>query len=404
MTQISVPLLDLKAQYNTLRDEIEPVVRRVIEDQWFIMGPEVKSLEEEVAAYTGVRHAIGCASGTDAILLACMAMGIGPGDEVIVPTYTFFATAGSVSRLGATPVFADIDPVTYNMDIEHTRRLAAGCKNLKAIMPVHLFGQACDMAAWTALGEELGVPVIEDAAQAIGTKDSDGVMTGNRGAAGCFSFFPSKNLGCFGDGGLVTTNDDEIADKVNILRLHGSRPKYYHSIVGLNSRLDALQAAVLRVKLRHLESWHDARNANADVYDRLFTESGALTNATPIPEDWADRDELSIRTPTRPIDGKSRHVFNQYVLRVPAPLRDPLREHLKANNIGNEVYYPVPLHLQECFADLGGKPGDLPHAERAAAETIALPIYPELTDEQQRYVAETVVSFVRANARAAAGV
>ncbi|MBZ0171345.1 MAG: DegT/DnrJ/EryC1/StrS family aminotransferase, partial [Phycisphaerales bacterium] len=340
MTQINVTLLDLKAQYDTIRDEIEPVVRKVIEDQWFIMGPEVKALESELQVYSGVKHAVGCASGSDAVLLACMAVGVGPGDQVILPTYTFFATAGSVARLGATPVFADIDPVTYNMDIEHTRRLAKDCNSLKAIMPVHLFGQAVDMTAWTELGTELGVPVIEDAAQAVGTRDNDGAMAGTRGTIGCFSFFPSKNLGCFGDGGFVTTNDDELAAKLSILRLHGGKPKYYHSVIGFNSRLDALQAAVLRVKLRHLDAWHAGRNANADQYDRLFAERGAFTNDTPIPTDWADRDELPIRTPLRPTSDKARHIFNQYVLRVPGAIRDDLRAHLNEHTIGNEVYYP----------------------------------------------------------------
>lgn len=402
MTQINVPLLDLKAQYDTIRDEVEPVVRKVIEDQWFIMGPEVSGLEKELQEYVGVNHAVGCASGSDAVLLACMALGVGPGDQVIMPTYTFFATAGSVHRLGATPVFADIDPVTYNMDIEHARALAARCTNLKAFMPVHLFGQAVDMTAWLALGEEFGVPVIEDAAQAVGTRDDNGVMAGVRGTVGCFSFFPSKNLGGFGDGGFVTTDDDELAHTLSILRNHGGEPKYYHSIVGFNSRLDALQAAVLRVKLRHLEAWHAGRVANADDYDRLFAERGATTNETPIPDDWADRDELPIRTPTRPSAAGARHIFNQYVLRVPGAIRDELRAHLNEHKIGNEVYYPVPLHLQACFADLGGKPGDLPHAERAADETIAIPIYAELTAAQRAHVAETIVSFVRSKAGAAA--
>lgn len=401
MTAINVPLLDLKAQHDTIRDEIEPVVRQVIEDQWFIMGPEVSKFEEEIGRYIGVKHAIGCASGSDAILLALMALGIGPGDQVILPTYTFFSTAGCVSRLGATPIFADIDPVTYNIDIEHARTLAKQCTNLKALMPVHLFGQAVDLDAWIELGNELGVPVIEDAAQAIGTKDDQGVMVGNKGVLGCFSFFPSKNLGCFGDGGLVTTNDDALAAKVKLLRLHGSHPKYYHSIIGMNSRLDALQAAILRVKLRHLEAWHDGRNLNADDYDARFGELGVQTNDVPISADWADRDELAIRTPKRPAAAKARHVFNQYVIRVPAAIRDQLRAHLNEHKIGNEVYYPVPLHLQECYTDLGGAPGDLPHAEAAANETIAIPIFPELTEQQRAHVVDSIVAFVRSKSHAA---
>jgi len=388
-----VPLLDLKAQYATIRDEIEPVVRKVIEDQWFIMGPEVKGIEDEIAAYTGAKHAIGCASGSDAILLSCMALGIGAGDEVICPSFTFFATGGSIARLGAKPVYADIDPVTYNMDPEHVRELAKGCKNLKAIMPVHLFGQAVDMDAYVALGKELGVPVIEDAAQAIGTKDNTGAMTGTRGTIGCFSFFPSKNLGGFGDGGIITTNDDELAAKLSILRVHGGKPKYYHSIIGANSRLDALQAAVLRVKLRHLESWHDARGENARFYDDKFAAAGAKTSATPLGSDG-----FQMRTP-EPAKTPARHVYNQYVIRVPAEIRDDLRAHLTEQGIGTEIYYPVPLHMQECFAYLGqGKVGTLPESESAAAETVALPIYPELTTEQKAHVADTIVAFINERA------
>jgi dTDP-4-amino-4,6-dideoxygalactose transaminase len=393
MTQINVPLLDLKAQYDTLRDEIEPVIRKVVEDQWFIMGPEVSGLEAEIAAYTGARHAIGCASGSDALLLAAMALDIGPEDEVICPSFTFFATGGSLARLGITPVYADIDPVTYNMDPEHVRALARKCKSLKAIMPVHLFGQAVDMDAFVALGEELGVPVIEDAAQAIGTRDSTGAMVGTRGTIGCFSFFPSKNLGGFGDGGIITTNDDELAAKMGILRVHGGKPKYYHSIIGVNSRLDALQAAVLRVKLRHLEAWHKGRAENAAFYDKQFKAAGAATSATPL-----GGDGLALRTP-EPARAPARHVYNQYVVRVPAEIRDDLRTHLGRNNIGTEIYYPVPLHMQECFAYLGqNRPGTLPESEAAAAETLALPIYPELTAEQKKHVTDTLIAFVSARA------
>lgn len=396
----AVPLLDLKAQYATLRDEIEPVVRKVIEDQWFIGGPELTGLEDELAEYVGVKHAIGCASGSDAILLACMALNIGCGggrnDQVLMPTYTFFATAGSVWRLGATPVFVDVDPATYNMSIDHAREVAKKCDRLGAIMPVHLFGQAVDMDAWLALGDELGVPVIEDAAQAIGTRDSTGAMAGSRGKIGCFSFFPSKNLGGFGDGGFITTNDDELAERMKSLRNHGGKQRYYHDEVGLNSRLDALQAAVLRVKLRHLESWHGGRIANADTYDELFHAAGARTSDVPLEEGDGT---LPLRTPKRP-EHPARHIYNQYVIRVPAELRDRLREHLKAENIGNEVYYPVPMHQQECFKDLprrggGAKVGDCPNAEQAALETIALPIYPELTTEQKQRVAQTIIAFLR---------
>lgn len=398
--QINVPLLDLKAQYDTLREEMEPVVRQVIEDQWFIMGPEVSGLEEEIAEYTGAKHAIGCASGSDAILVALMAAGIGcrggHNDKVLCPAYTFFSTAGSVRRLGATPIFADIDPVTYNIDINHAREVCKQHPDITALMPVHLFGQAVDMDEWTALASELGVPLIEDAAQAIGTKDSTGAMVGTRGTIGCFSFFPSKNLGGFGDGGVITTNDEKLANDMGILRLHGSKPKYYHSMLGLNSRLDALQAAVLRVKLRHLDSWHEGRQQNAKRYDEMFAAAGAPASDVSL-DDAAHGDALSMRTP-KPAAQGARHIYNQYVIRVPAPLRDPLRKHLSEHNIGNEVYYPVPLHLQECFKGLGGKVGDLPESEAAANETVALPIFPELTDEQQDYVVETVVSFVKQHA------
>jgi len=402
MADINVPLLDLKAQYDSLRDEVEPVIRRVVEDQWFIMGPEVAELEKEVAEYLGVKHAIGCASGSDAILLALMALGIGcnggHNGRVLMPSYTFFATAGSTYRLGAMPVFADIDPVTYNIDIDHAREVAKNTQaetgKLAALMPVHLFGQSVDMDAWLALGEELGVPVIEDAAQAIGTKDSTGAFCGSRGKIGCFSFFPSKNLGGFGDGGICTTNDDELAHKLRLLRNHGAEPKYYHAMVGLNSRLDAMQAAVLRIKLRHLESWHEGRRKHAADYDKMFGEAGAKVSGEPFTGSSSGGEQLQLRTPNKST-GKARHIYNQYVVRVPAAIRDGLRKHLAEHNIGNEVYYPVPLHMQECFEFLGNTEGDLPVSELAAAETVALPIYPELTMEQKKHVAETVIGFVR---------
>lgn len=403
MAKMHVPLLDLKAQYQNIRDEIEPIVQSVVEDQWFIMGPHVQGLEDELASYVGSEHAVGCANGSDAILLALMALGIDgvhadTKPRVICPAYTFFSTAGSPWRLGIEPVFADIDPVTYNMDLGHTRKLARTTDNIAAIMPVHLFGRAVDdMDAWLALADELGVPLIEDAAQSLGTRDGTGAMAGSRGTIGCFSFFPSKNLGAFGDAGAVTTNDPELAERLSILRVHGGKPKYYHGVVGLNSRLDALQAAILRVKLRHLESWHDGRRRNAARYDEMFEALGALTSATPIGES-----DLEIRTPESPAT-PARHIYNQYIIRVPAAIRDDLRTHLKSRNIGNEVYYPVPLHMQECFADLGGREGDLPHSELAARESIALPVYPELTEDQQAYVVEEVVSFVRQHTPAGAG-
>ncbi|MEM1184690.1 MAG: DegT/DnrJ/EryC1/StrS family aminotransferase [Planctomycetota bacterium] len=405
MSDITVPLLDLKAQYASLRDEIEPVVRKVIEDQWFIMGPEVAGLEEEVAAYSGTKHAIGVASGSEAILIALQAMNIGCGGghngRIICPSYTFFATAGSIWRLGSIPVMCDIDPATYNATPDHVREVLKQVPEgkLAGLMPVHLFGQTVDMDAWLALGEELGVPVIEDAAQAIGAKDATGAMAGSRGKVGCFSFFPSKNLGGFGDGGMITTNDDELAARIKRLRNHGMEPKYYHDEVGLNGRLDALQAAVLRVKLRHLESWHDDRRSNAADYDKRFADAGAAPSTVSLDDDSG----LALRTPAPATEGQSRHIYNQYVIRVPGELRDALREHLKAKNIGHDVYYPIPLHLQECFTPLGGKTGDLPHSERAAKETIALPVYPELTETQRAYVVESIVGFLREHAATASG-
>ncbi|MEM7754746.1 MAG: DegT/DnrJ/EryC1/StrS family aminotransferase [Planctomycetota bacterium] len=403
MADITVPLLDLKAQYASLRDEIEPVVKKVIEDQWFIMGPEVAGLEEEVAAYCGAKHAIGVASGSEAILIALQAMNIGCGGghngRIICPSYTFFATAGSIWRLGSIPVLCDVDPVTYNATPDHVREALSRVPEgkLSGIMPVHLFGQTVDMDAWLALGDELGVPVIEDAAQAIGAKDATGAMAGSRGKVGCFSFFPSKNLGGFGDGGMITTNDDDLAHRIKRLRNHGMEPKYFHDEVGLNGRLDALQAAVLRVKLRHLESWHDGRRSNAADYDARFAAAGAAPSSVPLSDDSG----LPLRTPAPATTGDSRHIYNQYVIRVPSELRDALREHLAAKKIGHDVYYPIPLHLQECFKPLGMKAGDLPHSELAAKQTIALPVYPELTEAQRGYVVETITGFLREHAGAA---
>ena len=385
---IKVPLLDLKAQHETMREDIAEAIAEVVDSQWFIMGPNVSALEEEVAAYVGAKHAIGCGSGSDALLLALMAVGVGHGDEVLCPSYTFFATAGAIYRLGAKPVFVDIDPVTYNICLESLRTKAAACSNLKAIIPVHLYGQACDLDGVLAVGNQYNVPVIEDAAQAIGTKDNTGKMVGTRATMGCFSFFPSKNLGGYGDGGIVTTNDDELADLLRILRVHGSKPKYYHKYSGVNSRLDALQAAVLRVKLPHLEDWHDARRRNAALYDKLFTGAHACDSSTPL-----SKGGFQLRTPKRAED-PARHIYNQYCIRVPGEHRDKLREHLTGNDIGTEVYYPVPLHMQECFNSLGCKQGELPHTEAAAHETLALPIYPELTSDQIEYVATTIVDFL----------
>ena len=393
----AVPLLDLKAQYDRIRDEVEPAIRDVIESQMFILGRTVSDFESDIARYCDTDEAVGCASGSDAIMLALMGLGIGPGDEVICPSYTFFATGGYITRAGATPVFADIDPATYNLHPASVREVAGRCRNLKAIMPVHLYGRAADMDAMLAVGGELDVPIVEDAAQAIGSRDATGAPAGSRGAAGCFSFFPTKNLGGFGDGGMVTTNDHGLAERLRILRVHGGERRYYHQVIGVNSRLDALQAAVLRIKLKHLDRWTDERRDNARHYDQRFHRAGAVTSA----DDWVHAD-LPLATPAAP-DAPARHIYNQYVIRVPAALRDGLRDHLRERNIGTEIYYPVPLHRQECFAYLGYEQGDLPATEAASRETVALPIYAELTREQLDHVAASIIAYVTEHSGATTG-
>src|SRR5947209_7571367 len=372
---MKVPLLDLQAQYAALRDELREAVLRVMDSQQFILGPDVSALEQEIASYTGAGHAIACASGSDALLLALMALDVKAGDVVITTPYSFFATAAAVTRVGARPVFVDIDPATYNIAAERIE--AAITARTRAMLPVHLFGQCAEMNAIMEIGERYCIPVIEDAAQAIGAEDEER-QAGTLGAIGCFSFYPSKNLGGAGDGGILTTNDDEIAGRLRTLRVHGSETKYYHSLVGINSRLDSLQAAVLRVKLPHLDSWSEARRANAERYNQLFADAGLL-------------EEIGLPSVRR----KVRHIFNQYVIRIEEERRDALREHLKQSDIGTDVYYPVPLHQQECFSNLGYQEGDSPEAERAARETIALPIYPELAAEQQSHVVESINRFLR---------
>ncbi len=369
---MNVPLLDLTEQNASLRPEIEAALGRVLDTNGFILGGEVAELERELAVYCGTKYAIGCASGSDAILLALMALDIGPGDEVITTPYSFFATVSSITRLGATPIFVDIDPVTYNLAVEQIE--AKITPRTRAIEPVHLYGQCADMAALRAISEKHGVPLVEDAAQAIGAEE-DGIRAGAMSAVGCFSFYPSKNLGGMGDGGFVTTSDDALASKLMALRVHGSDIKYHHKYVGINSRLDGFQGAVLRVKLPHLDSWTDKRRANADNYRRLFTDLG-LTEQIGLPIER----------------GNAKHIYNQYVIRVPGR-RDELRAFMTEKGIGTDVYYPVPLHLQECFAYLGYVKGDLPESEKAALETLALPIYPELKSELQEYVAETIAQF-----------
>lgn len=381
---MNVPLLDLKAQYETLKDEIAPAIMEVVEGQHFILGPKVVELEERVAAYSDARWGIGVSSGSDALLVALMALDVGPGDYVVTTPYTFFATAGAIARLGATPLFVDIDPRTYNIDASKIEAATAGYpkERIKAIIPVHLFGQCCDMDAVMEVSRALGMAVVEDAAQAIGAKDREGRPAGSIGDAGCFSFFPSKNLGCFGDGGMVVTSDEALRDRITILRAHGSKPKYYHRFIGGNFRLDAIQAAVLLVKLGHLESWSDKRRENALLYERLLTDAG-----------------LPVMLPH--VEQGCRHIYNQFVVRTKD--RDALMEHLKCNGIGTEVYYPLPLHLQECFKYLGHKEGDFPESESAARETFALPVYPELTHEMIEYVVEQVKGFYaqRSNRNAA---
>ncbi len=375
-TKLTVPLLDLKLQYEQLREEVEPMLREVCDTQYFVLGPKVVELENELASYVGTKRAVGCASGSDALLLALMAIDVQAGDEVICPSYTFFATAGAIHRLGAVPIWADIDPITYNITSESVEEASKKCSKLKAIMPVHLYGQTVDMNGMLEVSNALGVPIIEDAAQAIGAKDNTGAMAGSRGAIGCFSFYPTKNLGGFGDGGMVTTNDEALADRMAKLRVHGGERRYYHSEVGVNSRLDALQAAVLLIKLQYLESWHEGRARNAEIYNEIFASAG----------------DIGLVAPEEPA-APARHIWNQYILRVRGGRRDALREHLSKNDIGTDIYYPVPLHQQECFARIKGDA--LPNTELAALETVALPIFPELESQQVEYTANTIVDFLK---------
>lgn len=360
----SLPFLDLKAQYASIRQEIVEAVTRVLESQHFILGPEVEAFEKEVAAMTGCAHAVGCASGSDALLLALLALEIGRGDEVITTPFTFVATAGSIARVGAKPVFADIDPDTFNISPKAVKK--AITSRTKAILPVHLFGLSADLNEILEIAAARHIAVIEDAAQAIGAR-YEGRAVGSCGTLGCFSFFPSKNLGGAGDGGMVTTNDARLAERLRLLRVHGAKNKYEYELLGLNSRLDALQAAILRVKLRHLDRWAAARRRNADRYRDLFREFRLAS---------------TIKAPSVP--SRCVHVYNQFTIRFKE--RDSLREHLQSRGIPSEIYYPKPLHLQNAFAYLGYKPGDFPASETASREVLSLPIYPELTDEQQRTV------------------
>ena len=387
-TMTNVPLLDLKAQFAQIRDEVMPVIAQVCASQHFILGEHVRSLESEVARYCAASAGIGVSSGTDALLLALMALDIKAGDEVITSPFTFFATAGAIARTGARPVFCDIDPVTFNLSPTAVQAFidnhcatqggqlihrATGGR-IKALLPVHLYGQSADMDPLMSIAKQYRLKVIEDAAQAIGTEYKNSARAGSIGDVGCFSFFPSKNLGAFGDAGLCTTNDAELAESMQVLRVHGGKPKYFHAVIGGNFRIDELQAAVLRVKLKYLDRWTEARQSHAAYYDAAFAKVGLGAN---------------LRTPVA-IAGY-RHIFNQYVVRVQN--RDGLKQRLTERGIGCEIYYPVPLHLQKCFAYLNYRDGDFPHAEQAAKETLALPVYPELESAQLAHVVQTIAEF-----------
>ena len=370
MDSMKWPLLDLKAQYDSIREEVQEAVLRVCASQRFILGPEVEELEKEIAARTGARFAVGVSSGTDALLVSLMALGVGPGHEVITTAYSFFASAGVIARLGARPVFVDIDPDTFNMAPEAVA--ARMTERTRAIMPVHLFGRSMDLDLVLELARRTGVAVLEDAAQSFGATDARNRVAGTVGAAGCFSFYPSKNLGAFGDGGMVVTGDQELAARIRMLRGHGEAPKYHHRLVGGNFRLDSLQAAVLRVKLRHIDDWTEARRRAAQRYRELLAEA-APAEALVLPRDCPG------------------HVYNQFVIR--SPERDRLQSFLGDRGVGTEVYYPLPLHLQECFESLDYRAGDFPQAEVAARSSLALPIYPELTLPQQQYICGQIRDF-----------
>ncbi|HUV50677.1 MAG TPA: DegT/DnrJ/EryC1/StrS family aminotransferase [Anaerolineae bacterium] len=376
---MKVPLLDLKSQYKTIKDDVLKVVEEIFESQYFILGPHVETLEKEIADYCRTRHATGVSSGTDALLISLMAANIGYNDRVITTPYTFFATAGAIARTGAIPVFVDINQDTYNISPECIDRAMADMSEeeragVKAIIPVHLYGQCADMQRILNIARKYNLIVIEDAAQAIGA-EHNGMRAGAMGDFGCFSFFPSKNLGAFGDGGIVTTSSEALYDKLRILRVHGGSPKYYHKMIGGNFRLDALQAAIVSLKLSHLDSWTSARQENARRYRELFADANI-------------GDMVSL-----PVEKENRHIYNQFVISIKEK-RDELRLFLNDAKIGTEIYYPVPLHLQECFSYLNYKKGDFPVAEYAATHTLAIPIYPELSDDQQGYVAEKIKEFV----------
>lgn len=389
---MKVPLLDLKAQYKSLKSELDEALIKTAESQYFILGPEVEKLEKAMCEYINCKYAIGVSSGTDALLIALMTLGIKPGDEIIVPTYSFFATAGVVSRLNAIPVFIDSDPVTFNIDPKEIESKITN--KTKVIIPVHLYGQSAEMDEINAIAKKHGIKVVEDGAQAIGVQYKNGKKVGTLGDIGCFSFFPSKNLGCFGDGGLVVTDDDELGAKLKIMRVHGGKPKYYHKVIGGNFRLDAIQAAVLSVKLPHLDNWSEKRRQNAELYTKLFIEAG-LASEEGKTEFSSEEKVLLPKAIYRESGHKNYHIYNQYVIRVEK--RDEIRKLLSEKEVGTEIYYPVPFHKQECFADL--KPRfektSFRNSDFAADNSIALPIYPELTGDMIKFVVETIKSGIK---------
>jgi dTDP-4-amino-4,6-dideoxygalactose transaminase len=384
-----VPLLDLKAQYKTIKKEIDEVLIKTAESQMFILGKEVETLEKNLASYLNVKHAIGVSSGTDALLVALMAIDIKPGDKIILPTYSFFATAGVVARMNAIPVFTDVDKISFNLKTDDLEKYYD--KDVKAIIPVHLYGQSAEMDVIMAFAEKYNIDVIEDCAQAIGTEYKNGKRVGSIGHIGCFSFFPSKNLGCFGDAGLVTTNSDDLAEKLRLLRMHGAKQRYYHEVIGGNFRIDAIQAAVLNVKLPYLDSWSKKRVENADTYKKLFKEYNLVKNEYAasldkdnkviLPKEIYKSDKLT-----------HHHIYNQFIICVED--RDGLEKHLQTNKIGCAIYYPVPFHEQKCFAQYGYKTGDFPVSEYFAKHSLALPIYPELTHDHQEYIVSKIAEFI----------
>jgi len=387
---MKVPLLDLKLQYLAHKKELDDALIRVAESQYFILGKEIEKLESSMKEYLGCKYAFGVSSGTDALLLAFMALNIKPGDEVIVPTFSFFATAGVVSRLNAIPVLADVDPVTFNLDPAKIEKLIT--PKTKAIIPVHLYGQSAAMDEIMAIAKKHQLKVVEDGAQAIGVQYKDGKKVGTIGDIGCYSFFPSKNLGCFGDGGLVVTDDDELSEMLKIMRVHGGKPKYYHKVIGGNFRIDEIQAAVLNVKLPFLDRWSEQRRHNANLYTKFFIDAGLAEEEGKLSYDEKNR-ALLPKPVYKESGAKNYHIYNQYIIRVEK--RDAMRAYLSEKEIGTEIYYPVPFHRQECFANLKAVDADFPVSNKAASDTIALPIFPELTEVQLKFVVDSMAEFLK---------